>query len=277
MTTRTIRVPASSANLGPGFDTLGLALGLYLDLCFSDSAATTSDLDDTSDEHHLAVRSFRAAGGRGPVEVTANFPGGRGLGFSGAARLAGAVAARLQFGADFATARADALEQVAADEGHGDNVAASALGGYTVWADGLARRIEHRLDAAVVLWIPRDETSTKSSRGRLPEAVPLRAATSNIANAALMVAAIAAGDHDALRIACVDHLHQEGRFDRAPRSHATYRALLETSAWCAWLSGSGPTVAALCAPNDAERIATGLPDEGRSVVTTVDGEGVREL
>jgi homoserine kinase len=270
---RTIRVPASSANLGPGFDTLGLALGLHLDLTFDCSAPPATP----TDEHHLAVRVFRAEGGIGDVSVRAAFAGGRGMGFSGAARVAGATAARLQLGDDLDTARRHALRSAAAAEGHGDNVAASVLGGFTVCAGEHARRIDTTLDASVVLWIPADETSTKASRSRLPESVPFHDAAANIANTALLVAAVTAGDTGALRAACTDRLHQDLRFDRAPRSRAAHRALLATDAWCAWLSGSGPTVAALCRPDDAEAVRAALPSEGRSVVTTIDFEGTREL
>lgn len=277
---QTVRVPASSANLGPGFDALGLALGFHLDLTFDTSVHTTpADLgaDDHTDEHHLAVRAFRAEGGQGPVAVHADFAGGRGLGFSGAARVAGALAARLQHGDTWVAARDHALHTAAGAEGHGDNATASVLGGFTVYADGLARRIPNALDARVVVWIPDAETSTKASRGKLPDSVALGDAAVSIAHTALLVTAITTGDTAALRVACDDVLHQPGRLARAPHSAAALRAFLDGPAWCAWLSGSGPTVAALCAPDATAACVHALPDGGRAVVTTIDTEGARIL
>src|SRR3954447_24843217 len=90
-----VRVPASSANLGAGFDTLGLALSLYIDMRVGDADPPTPWIVD---EHHLAIRTFRAEGGEGPVAARAQFAGGRGLGFSGAARVAGVFAACVQRG-----------------------------------------------------------------------------------------------------------------------------------------------------------------------------------
>jgi homoserine kinase len=259
-----VRVPASSANLGPGFDALGLALDYWLSLDVG--------LGPT-DEHHLAVRSFRAAGGTGDVGVRANFPGGRGLGFSGAARLAGVLGARVQQGA--ASSR-DLLEAARLDasamEGHADNVSASAFGGLVAVAGTHAVPVPMALDAGVVVWTPNEETSTKASRALLPESVPFTDAVFNVGRTALLVAAFAAGDVDALREATQDRLHQDRRLESVPRSRAALHALVDAGAWCAWLSGSGPSVAALCAPDDAEsigRVVTDLfPGDARVMSTS---------
>lgn len=270
--TFTVSVPGSSANLGPGFDALGLAIDLRLELTVGEGP---------TDERHLAVRSFRAAGGDGDVRVHAQFPGGRGLGFSGAARAAGVMAARLQAGADEAAARADALVRASEMEGHADNVSASVLGGVVATAGDqvVPVPIASTLDPALVLWIPNAETSTKASRAALPDAISFADAIFNIGRAALLVAALAAGDIAALRVATEDRLHQDARLAKVPTSRAAVDALLAADVWCAWLSGSGPSVAALCARDASAEVAAALPaDDARALVVDIDRRGaiVRE-
>jgi homoserine kinase len=270
-----VRVPASSANLGAGFDVLGLALSLHLHLRVGAGVDDNLGAGWTRDEHHLAIRTFRAAGGDGPAAARAQFAGGRGLGFSGAARVAGVFAACVEQGATEADAR-DAAERRASElESHGDNATASARGGLVAVTDGIAVRVPIALEPAVVVWIPDAETSTKASRTLLPETVPFGDAVFNVGHAAAFVAAMASGDIAALQGATQDRLHQERRFDRTPASRAALRALVEGGAWCAWLSGSGPSVASLCAPDDADALARALPPGGRGVVCTIDTEGVR--
>lgn len=267
----TVRAPASSANLGPGFDALGVALAVHLELTVG--AGPT-------DESHLAVRAFRAAGGTGEARAAARFPGGRGLGFSGAARVAGALAAAHQAGATGRTARATAWRTACELEGHGDNVGASLLGGVVAVAGERAVRVPlaQGLDPRVIVWIPDRETSTKVSRGLLPDRVPLADAAFSVGRAALLVAALAAGDVEALRTATEDRLHQDVRLARVPESRAALVALLDAGAWCAWLSGSGPAVAGLGAAADARRIAAALPPGGaRAEVLEIDLDGARVL
>jgi homoserine kinase len=95
----------------------------------------------------------------------------------------------------------------------------------------------------------------------------------NIGRTALLVAALAAGDIDALRAGCEDRLHQEARFARAAPSRAALHAALDAGAWSAWLSGSGPTIAMLCADGDAERIASELPADGHVKHLRIDHRG----
>ena len=281
--TTTLRVPASSANLGPGFDALGLALSLYLDFSFAiDPSRVMGEPCSTTDEHHLAVRTFRGAGGVGPAHVAANFAGGRGMGFSGAARVAGVLAARLQHGDPWQTARTHAFIEGSRLEGHADNVGASVMGGLVAVAnaphgDPHVVRVPIALDIGVVVWVPQTETSTKSSRTLLPDVVPFGDAVFNIGRSALLDAALGAGDIDALRVACDDRLHQDRRFERVPDSRAARDAFLQHGAWCSWLSGSGPAVAALCDPAMAPNFAQHLPKTGRTVVCAIDTEGTRYL
>jgi homoserine kinase len=266
----TIRVPASSANLGPGFDALGLALTAYLDF--------TLEGDPPADEAHLAVRTFRRAGGVGPVAVRCQVPGGRGLGFSAAARVAGLLGAAVQRRKPIVRVQAAVLREATDLEGHADNAAAALHGGLIATAGGTFVRVPLAVEIAVVVWIPERETSTKTSRGQLGTAVSFDDAVFNVGHAALMVAALAAGDVAALRVASEDRLHQNVRLARIPDSHHTLRAAVEAGAWCAFLSGSGPSIAALCAPGRAaETVAAALGTSGRTLILGVDHEGARLL
>ena len=260
-----VRVPASTANLGSAFDAVALALSMHLEV--SDRA------DDPAPETHPAVRAFRGAGGMGPLTVRTHFPGGRGLGFSGAARVAGLVAARVQRGESLRAARAAILRDAAELEGHADNVAASIYGGVVAVASGTAVRVPLGRDLAVVVWSPEHETPTTSARRQLPEQVSFADATFNVAHAALLVAALAAGDVSALRVATEDRLHQDRRLARAYDSRVAIDAALTAGAYAAWLSGSGPSIAAFSEPAGADEIVAALPPGGRTRVLAISDVG----
>jgi homoserine kinase len=261
-----VRVPASSANLGAAFDSVAVALGVYLDIDVGDDA-------DAAPESHPGVRAFRHAGGSGAISVQAQFPGGRGLGFSGAARVGGVLAARIQQGESVHDARDAVLAAASEMEGHADNAAASLLGGVVAVAGGHAVRIPLATELAIVVWIPDRETSTVSARRLLPESVPFADATFNVGRTALLVAALAAGDVAALRTATEDHLHQDRRLARVPDTHHAMRAALDAGAYAAWLSGSGPSAAAFAEPSRAAAIAAALPPGGRAAVLSIDDVG----
>ena len=271
-----VRVPASSANLGPGFDTLGLALSLYLDLSFEDAGGAAPGDAAPTEEEHPGVRAFRQLGGTGPVTISSRIPIGRGLGFSGSARVAGLVAALAQrHGPGFHPLdEAEQLLHVAtALEGHADNIAPSIFGGVVASAGGHAVRVPLPFEPAVVVWVPPSTTSTDQSRAALCPSVPFADAVFNVGRTALLVAALAAGNIHALRTATEDRLHQDQRFARSPGSRVALEAALDAGAWCGWLSGSGPTIAALCAPATAGDLAAALPPEGHTKVLTVDTGG----
>jgi homoserine kinase len=257
-----VSVPASSANLGSGFDALAVAVGIHL--------VVSDEGERPEPETHPAVRAFRGAGGEGPLFVRSAIAGGRGLGFSGAARVAGLLAARVQRD----ESRSAGLLRAATElEGHGDNVAASIRGGVVAVAAGRMVRIPLGTDLAVVVWIPDRETATTSARRLLPEQVSFADAAFNVGRTALLVAALAAGDTDALRAGTEDRLHQDRRLARVPESHHAIDAALAAGAFAAWLSGSGPSVAAFVEPARGEAIAAALPDGGRALVLAIDDEG----
>lgn len=269
-----VRVPASSANLGAGFDVLGMALTLHAELGAGAPPPGARD----ADEHHPATIAFRRLGGLGPLWVRSPIPAGRGLGFSGAVRVGGAAAALVQQGGPGALddeARRAVLEATADLEHHADNVAASIYGGVVVAAGATVARVPLAFDPAVLVWVPRTATtSTDHSRSRLPDTVSRADAVFNLGRVATFVAACAAGDHALLRTATQDRLHQPARLAAEPMSAAALDAALAAGAWAAWLSGSGPTVAALCEPGLADEIAASMPDGGHTKLLRIDHDGV---
>jgi len=267
-----VRVPATSANLGPGFDSIGLALAQYDDVVVrvADEGLYVDVAGEGADKvprtaRHLVVRALRAGfdalGGqpRGLEVVCANrIPHARGLGSSAAAIVAGLVAARaLVLGGE------DDLEDVrllalAADiEGHPDNVAACMLGGLTVaWADdaGQARAIRLEPASALrpVIFVPAATASTTRARKLLPEAVTHVDAARNAGRAALLVHALSTpgADPGLLLAATEDWLHQQYRAPAMPRSVALMKTL-RSAGVPAVVSGAGPTVLAF-AQGDAD-------------------------
>ncbi len=268
-----VRVPASSANLGPGFDTLGLALSLHAEIGVGDAPEGAH----AADEHHPATIAFRRHGGEGPLWTRSPIPVGRGMGFSGAVRVGGLVAAHAQRHGDDPDALRDALGELlglAADlEGHADNVAASLYGGVVATAGGQAVRVPMNFDPALVMWVPSFVTSTDESRTRLRAEVPMADVVFNIGRTALLVAALAAGEVAVLREATRDRLHQDVRLAAAEPSRLALQAALDAGAWASWLSGSGPTVAAMCAVDEAEELAAALPDDGHTKILRIDHAG----
>ena len=274
-----VRVPGSSANLGPGFDGLGMALSLYAEL----GVVGIDDMPErgkVADEHHPATIAFRDAGGNGNVWVRSEIPMGRGLGFSGAVRVGGAMLGVLR--SHEATVLDASMTQAVIDvtarlEGHADNVAASLLGG--VIATNGHRAVKVPLDdqlvgqLSVVVWIPDFTTSTSESRAKMPQSVSFVDAVFNITHTALLVAALAAGDIDALGEAMNDRLHQDLRLAKADPSREAMGAMVDAGAVSAWLSGSGPTVACFVRSGDADRVAAALPSNGRARVVSIDHRG----
>jgi homoserine kinase len=264
-----VRVPASSANLGSAFDAVALALDVHLEV--------TPDADAPAPETHPAVRAFRHAGGEGPIAVRARFPGGRGLGFSGAARIGGLVAACAQQQGSLRESRPAILRSAGELEGHSDNVAASLYGGIVAVAGGRVVRIPLPHDLAVVVWVPDRETPTVSARRLLPDQVSFEDAAFNIGRTALLVAALAAGDVGALRVATEDRLHQDRRLARAHETRHAVEAALAAGAFAAWLSGSGPSAAALVEPAAAQEIMAAMPGGGRARVLAIADAGATVL
>ncbi|KAF4406748.1 MULTISPECIES: homoserine kinase [Streptomyces] len=267
-----VRVPATSANLGPGFDALGLALGLYDDVVVrvADSGLhidIAGEGADTlpRDEKHLLVRSLRTAfdvlGGqpRGLEVVCANrIPHGRGLGSSSAAICAGITAARaVTIGGGEKLDDTALLELATEIEGHPDNVAACLLGGFTLaWTEaGAARAVRMEAAASVVpvVFVPSNPVLTETARGLLPRSVPHVDAAANAGRAALLVEAMTRRP-ELLLAATEDRIHQEYRAPAMPESTALV-GRLRADGVPAVISGAGPTVLALAEDSTADKVA----------------------
>lgn len=264
-----VSVPATSANLGPGFDTLGLAVelrdeltlqitggGLVVDPYVSDGAGGSGGavaLDESNLVVRAARRAFDATGGQPTglqLSYRSRIPHSRGLGSSSAAICAGVAAALALRGSD--PAGELALDLAAEIEGHPDNVAPCLLGGATIaFTDGGATRAV-RLEPAAriepVLFVPTVRTSTAAARAALPEVVPHRDAAFAAGRAALLVAALTSRP-ELLFAATEDRLHQQYRLPGVAVSAALFDAL-RVAGVPAVLSGSGPTVLALCRSAD---------------------------
>ena len=211
--------------------------------------------------------------------MCAPIPVGRGLGFSGAVRVAGIVAAHAQrFGSDpeaFTAEAATMLALASELEGHADNVAASLHGGVVAVAGGRVVRLPLARSLLVVLWVPDRETSTATARRLLPGHMTFDDAAFNVGRTALLMAALAAGEVDALRTATEDRLHQDRRLSRTRETRVAMEAALGAGAFAAWLSGSGPSAAAFVDPAHAQDVASAMPSGGRVLVVEIAEEGAR--
>jgi homoserine kinase len=289
-----VRVPATSANLGPGFDAFGLALGLYDDVVVrvADAGLHVDIAGEGAgnlarDENHLVVRSMRAAfdvlGGqpRGLEVVCANrIPHGRGLGSSSAAICAGIVAARaVTTGGAERLGDAALLELANEIEGHPDNVAACLLGGFTIaWTDAGAAhavRLDPHSGVVPVVFVPGRPVLTETARGLLPRTVPHVDAAANAGRAALLVEAITRSP-ELLLAATEDRLHQEYRAPAMPESVALVHRL-RAEGVPAVISGAGPTVLALAEAGTADKVARLAGDGWAANRLALDAQGASVL
>jgi homoserine kinase len=237
-----VRVPASSANLGPGFDVLAAALDLHVDVEVEETGrfAVWTDLPIARDRRNLCVRAFAtlADADRHEFAIRSDIPLSGGLGTSAAAIVAGLVAARELTGRE----DEDLLTAATRLEGHPDNVAAALLGGVVVCAGGEATRIDVPPGLTAVLAVPREAVRTAKARAALPESVPLADAVFNVGAASLLVLGLARGDLELVARGLDDRLHQPAREPLYPRSMELVGRARELGALGATISGAGPTV-----------------------------------
>ena len=273
-------VPASSANLGSGFDSAGLALSMFdeIEASFTDKPGVQVDVDGEGrnslprDENHLIARVMLKTFANLSMPVQGLYlrcinriPHGRGLGSSAAAISAAVVAARALAGTQ-GTRMDDqgALELASSLEGHPDNVAACLYGGFTVsWIDenSLARAVKIKAHESIipVVMIPKFEVDTEQARALLPSHVPHRDATYNISRSALLVHAMTS-DPDYLFEATSDRIHQEYRRPSMQSASALVTSLRMKN-HAAYISGSGPTVCVLTNSEKVEEVISLVPDE----------------
>lgn len=290
-----VQVPATSANLGPGFDVLGLSLGFYDELSVevidgADQAIISGEgeQDLPTDEKHLVLRSIRkglelvneAVPG---LKLTANnkIPHARGMGSSSAAIVAGIALARQLVGPDRISIP-DFINLAGRLEGHPDNIAPCILGGMTIaWMDDdghHAVRLAVHPDVVPVVSIPDFKVATEKARGLLPLRIPHDDAVFNVSRSSLMVYAMTQ-DPSLLFTATEDRIHQRQRADVMPD---TLRAIsiLRRAGLPAVVSGAGPTVLTLATAETAPLVTQVLADANLNFQTMslpVDQAGVRAV
>ena len=238
---RLVRVPGSSANLGPGFDVLAAALNVHLDVEVVETGtfAVHTELDVPRDRSNLVVRAFERLHPADAFQfrISSTIPLAGGAGASGAAVVAGLMAADHVFELD-----ADVLALATELEGHPDNAAASLEGGFVVCEGPRAHRFDAPLGLEAILVVPSDAVATSQARSALPESVPLSDAVFNVARASTLMLGLCSSDWELIAAGLGDRLHQPRRAHLYPRSAALLERAPALGALGATVSGAGPSV-----------------------------------
>lgn len=281
---RIVRVPASSANLGPGYDVLAAALSLELELEVEETGeffVHTEVPGVPTDRSNLCVRAFERLHPADGVtfQIRSEIPASAGLGSSAAAIVAGLAAADHMYELD-----APLFELALELEGHPDNVAAAIHGGFVICPGPGEQPV--RFDPAPglegVIAIPDHEVPTADARAAMPDEVPLGEAVHNLGHAALLVLGLAHDDFSLIGRGLRDLVHQPRRRELYPRSMELVERAEELGAVGATISGAGPTVLFWChwqqTGGIVERLKAEAPDcEVRRVTFAPGGADVREL
>jgi homoserine kinase len=246
---RLVKVPASSANLGPGYDVLAAALAMHLELEVEETGSFSVQADGLAvplDQSNLCVRAFESLR---PAEgiafrIKSEIPLAAGLGSSAAAIVAGLLAADHLY--ELAQEPEDVLGRAAEIEGHPDNVAAALYGGFVVCADDgdalTATKLDPPQGVEAVVVIPGEQVPTEEARKAVPEQVPLADAVANVSAAADLVLGIQRSDLTLIGRGLTDRLHQPHRAHLYPRSMEIVEEAPRMGAIGATISGAGPTV-----------------------------------
>ncbi|MBN7572515.1 MULTISPECIES: homoserine kinase [Clostridium] len=268
----TVRVPATSANMGPGFDTLGIALNLYNDFAFreiEDGLKFNGMPEEFCNEDNIIYKAmkycFDKAGykikGLEISEIKQNVPVSRGLGSSSTCIVGGLVGANEILGKKFS--EEELLEMAVEIEGHPDNVAPALLGGMVVAIVDENKTYYDKIDVKngikFISIIPNFRLSTEEARKVLPKEISLKDGVYNVSRAALMVACFSSGKYELLRYACKDAFHQNYRSKLIPGFEEVYNKSYELGALACYLSGAGPTIMAIIDEKD-ERFSNKLKE-----------------
>jgi homoserine kinase len=267
-----IRVPASSANLGPGFDSFAIALPILAEFEMHPARAWSVEADGNGvplGEENLFVVAARAVGKAAGqniaaqhVEQRSTIPVARGLGSSAAAIVGGAVAANALLGEPFD--RRSLLRVASEVEGHADNVAAALYGAFTLALPDeggpVATRIAFPRTWRLCVFVPTSILSTKDARDVLPDQVSRADAIFNLSHAAALVAAVLRSDGALLSLAMNDRLHQPARTRLVPALGEIIAAARGAGAFGAALSGAGPSVLAIAPVRLAPRVISAMEE-----------------
>ena len=291
-----LRIPSTSANVGPGFDSFGLALGCYNYLSCAESEELVLDIKGEGAEtaglgkDHLLVRSAQKVydhAGAGEVKLAFsmlnNIPISRGLGSSSAVIAGGMAAANIFLGRPLDTK--ELIGIAAAMEGHPDNVAPALLGGFVVCCyDGeklYTEKIEPPQGLKAVVAVPEIRIDTSHARKDLPDKVPFTDAVFNLSHAALLTVSIMRGDLEMFAQMLKDRLHQPYRLKHIPGAFEVVKAAEDRGALGCVLSGSGSTMISFTTKNE-KHIAAEMEDAfrkagvtSRASVLQIDGEGAK--
>jgi homoserine kinase len=279
---RLVRVPASSANLGPGYDVLAAAISPVLELEVEETGELFVHCEVPgvpADRSNLCVSAFEAlhpADGLS-FQIRSEIPPAAGLGSSAAAIVAGLCAADHMFELD-----APVFELARELEGHPDNVAAALYGGFVVCGAGEPARFDPPAGLEAVLALPPEPVPTADARAIMPAEVPLADAVRNVASASMLVLGLARDDFSLIERGLEDSLHQPRRRSLYPRSMELLERAMELGAVGATISGAGPAVLFWCHWQQTgplvERLRTEAADcEVRRVQFVPGGADVREL
>ncbi|HKO38938.1 MAG TPA: homoserine kinase [Solirubrobacterales bacterium] len=263
---RLVRVPASSANLGPGYDALAAAMAMHLELEVEEADEFSFDpggLGVSTGRGNLIVRAFeslRPADGIA-FRLRSEIPLARGLGSSSAAIVAGLFAADHLY--ELALTKEEMLARATEIEGHPDNVAAAIYGGFVVCgSDDDGRPTAARFDPPEglegIVVIPPDQVPTRRAREAIPAQLPLADAVANVSAAAMLVLGLRSSDLDLLARGLRDRIHQDRRRELYPRSMEIVDSARELGALGATISGAGPTVLVWTTWQDAGNVAAAL-------------------
>ena len=263
---RLVRVPASSANLGPGYDVLAAAVSLYLELEVEETGEFSLDpggLDVSTGRDNLIVRAFETLHPADGISfrLKSEIPLARGLGSSAAAIVAGLFAADHLF--ELALSKQEMLVKATQLEGHPDNVAAAIYGGFVICGPGesgspSAVRFDPPSGLEGIAVIPAEEVSTERAREAIPAEVPLADAVANVSAASRLVLGLQTADLDLVAAGLADRLHQDRRRELYPRSMELVDSANELGALGATISGAGPTVLVWTTWQEAGTVAEAL-------------------
>ena len=284
----TIKIPCSTSNLGPGFDTLGLALNRYLYLTAEQSNGLSITIEGNGKDHiatdstnlvyDAMTTTAQKVGRTLPVihlHIKNEIPSYGGLGGSGAAIAGGVFLANELL--HLKLSKDDMLNIAVEIEGHPDNVSAALFGGLTINCFDAERKVHCRSvkiekPLSVITCSPQFQVQTKQARKILPQQVPLKDAVTNIENAASLVAALMSGDFDALRYVTAEKLHEQYRATLIPGFNDVKNAALNAGALSFNISGAGPTVFAFAVKNEneiAEAMRQAFEKNGQTVTTEI--------